>query len=237
MIGLGTIVMGSSGFIASGAVDVGSLGSGGRGWSQIDPADIDEPTDDTPAEPREPDDDDEHDPGGEIRIQLVTDPQGGGRNRVFRLSNIPPMASSGLIRGDANGFLDEIDLRSVNRRGETRIGGVRGNGSAQPPAAFLIANVGGVGQPDRGGQRVELRVDLYDTDRPSSPDDAITVDALRMPYFLDHQRHGSDLIGHPIQLSPRQIIATSVVIDGRDNTRNLGNVSTIGVSVRRIETE
>ena len=242
VIGLGTLVIGGSGFIASGAVDVGSLGSGGRGWTQVDLADIEEETEEDPAEPDDPDDpeedeeeEEEHDPGGEIRIQLVTNPDGGGRNRVFRLGNLPQMAQSSLVISDDNGFWDGIDIEAANRRGATRIGGLAGNGVAQPPFAFLIANVGGVGQPDRGGQRVQLRMDLYPTDDPSDPDDAISVDALRMPYFLDSRRRGDDLLGQPIRLSPRQFIGVSVIIDGREDTSQLNRVESIGISVRRIE--
>lgn len=230
LLGLGTLVLGGSGFVASGAVDVESIGSsGGQGWVALDDPDIDEPDDVTVDDDVE--EDEEHDPGGEIRVQIVTDPGGGGPNRTDRLEERPRIVPSRFVHGNEDGFLGGIDLDSMNVDSETWIGRTAGpERRRDQEVAFMISNVGGVGQPDRGGQTVDIAFATF-----ADPDarDPIETDALRFPWTVDERTGGDNLAWETVRLSPRESIGVSIIVDGSD--RAAERVQSIGVRVDRID--
>ncbi|MGM0605468.1 MAG: hypothetical protein ACQETB_07320 [Halobacteriota archaeon] len=231
LIGLGTIVLGSSGFIASGAFTFGSQGSVGQNWVQVDDADVDV----------DPETDAEASPSGETRIQLVTDPANAG-NRVSNLAWDGVLSESAFVRGDGDGFLSAIDMSITNRRAVSRIGQVAADGTAGDRAAFLVANVGGVGNPGIDGRTVDLRIDLFDG-RTDDPDDAIApTDQLRFPYRTARASgggeatagRGRDLLGTVVRLVPRQILEVAIEVDSRTGTDELDRVGSLGVSVQPV---
>lgn len=229
VVGFGTIVLGGSGFVASGAVDVNSLGSsGGQGWVSLADPDIDEPDEVTDGVISE--EDERHDPGGEIRVQTITDPYGGGPNRADRLADRPRIVSSDFVHGDEYGFLNGIDLESMNVDAESWIGRTSGpQRQSDQEVAFMISNVGGVGQPDRGGQTVDISFQTFADEAGEQP---IATDALRFPWAVDGRSGGDNLVESTVRLQPRQSIGISIVVDGSD--RAAEQVSAIGISVARI---
>lgn len=235
ILGVGTIVLGGSGFVASGAVDVNSIGSsGGQGWVELDSPDVDEPDSVAPGDSSDDDDEGEdHDPGGEIRVQIVRGVQDGGANRTHRLTERPRFVESSHVRGDEDGFLEGIDLGSMNVDAETWIGRTAGpQRRSNQEVAFMIANVGGVGDPSRGGQAVDITFDMFSDEAAEQP---IQTDALRFPWAIDDRRGGDNLVRNTVRLAPRESIGVSIVVDGSD--RAAERVRAIGVKVERIETE
>lgn len=235
VIGLGTIVLGGSGFIASGAVDVDSIGSsGGQGWVSLDDPDIEEAEDVEDLE-EDADDDapDDHDPEGEVRVQTIVDPQGGGANRANRLADPPRVVRSDFVGGDEEGFLDRLNFERMNVGAETHIGRLDGDGvrPGDQEVGFFIANVGGVGQTGVNGQAVDLSVHLF-----VDPDQApVNPDGLRFPWSIDRGTAGDDLIDEQVRLGPRETLGVSIVLDGSEVDRVVENISLIGMSVSRIE--
>lgn len=235
IIGLGTIVLGGSGFVASGAVDVDSLvSSGGEGWVSLDDPDIedaevDELDEDPEATDEEPDD---HDPAGEIRVQTVVDPAAGGRNRTNRLSEVPRVVRSDSVEGDDDGFLNRLDLVGMSRANTTWIGRLDGDGArtSEQEVAFFIANVGGVGQTGVSGQAVDLTMRMF-----ADPDaDPVNPDGIRFPWAIDRGTAGDDLTDTTVRLGPRQTLGVSIVLDGPAADRLVENLSLIGLAVGRI---
>lgn len=221
LTGLGTLVFGASGFMASGAADIGNIGSsGGEGWVRLDEPDIVDP--DAPS-----DDDDPDRPTGEVRVQLVTDPAGGGSNRVGRLSAAPRTVRSNNLRSEENGFLDGLNLSDLSPGAVTTVGRINDD-IATEPVGFLVANVGGVGQGGRRGQAVTIRLDLVSADGT-----VVETDAIRFAWRIDDQRRGTDMLGSTIELAPREVIGVTIVADGRENTGAVDAIDRMRVTVDR----
>ena len=216
LFGLGTLVLGGSGFALSGAVAVDSVGSRGSGWVPLEDPDIGDLEE-------SPDETDEHDPEGEVRVQIVTDPFGGGENLVSFIPSPPRVVASGSLRSDGHGFLQGIHLDELNTNAITSVGRPQGDGSA-----FLIANVGGIRNPPRGGQAVDVSIAVYDNNDTLMPPDG----AFTFPWQSD-EASGDDLRADATRLPPGQAIGVAISVDGTGDRSGLETVSRIEVTVER----
>lgn len=223
-IGMATIILGGSGFVASGAFGLDMSGSRGQGWVRLDEPDIDE------SDLEDVDEEDEE--TGEIRVQVVRTP--GPGNRVGRLSVHPHPVSSDFVFEDNDGFLEGLDLGGMNVQAETQIGRLTGSGAepSQQEVAFMIGNVGGVGQAGVDGQEVTVTMNLYGANGSEEP---IQTDAIRMPWAIDRERAGDNLLNERIRLPPRSTIGVSIVVDGSAQDSNLEAIQQMGITVERVQ--
>lgn len=237
VIGLATVVLGGSGFVASGAVDVDSLGSsGGAGWVALAEPDVAE-VDDIAVDDDEPDDEEE-DPDadeerGEVRVQAIVDRSGGGSNRGEWVPQAPTVVHSDFVRTNDDGLLAEIDLHSMNPNATTRVGRLDGSGE-QPQdqeVAFMIANVGGLGVAGDPGRRVRVTLLAF---ADEAGEETFEPNGLRFPWALDRNNAGENLIGEMVELRQGNAIGVSIVLDGNAADRNTEALSLIGLGVETL---
>ena len=233
VIGVATVVLGGSGFVASGAVDVESLGSsGGTGWvalAEPDVTDVEEM--DVDDEGDSDDDDSDADTGGtDVRVQAIVDRNGGGSNRGDRLSQAPTVVNSEFIRTNDDGLLAEIDLHSMNPNATTRIGRLEGSGEhvENQEVAFIIGNVSGLGIAGDSGRRVNVTLLAFSDDET---EEEFSPSGLSFPWALDQNTSGDNLLGQTVELAPGEAIGVSIVVDGTEADGNTASLSQIALSV------
>lgn len=251
LIGLGTIVFGGSGFIASGAFEFGSEGeSEGTDWVRV--ASVEEAVDDDDDE-EEIDPDDDDDPDDEVddtddmptddpepsEILILQDPDGTGSNFTPQgaVTYARPPSDSAFLQSDSNGFLEAFSVENANRNAVSRIGSVGSNGYPDSPVAFFVVNAGPAEAPpgDERGGRMSVRMELLD----SNGNPLGSTDQLRFPYRVIGQNRrtqsrGSDLQNETIDLTPGQFIEVVIEIDAREGTDDIEAMETLQFTSRPV---
>ena len=247
LIGLGTIVFGGSGFIASGAFEIGSEGDdAGTDWVRVasveaavdeddddeEEIDTDDDTDDDADDTDEPPTEDDPEPS---QILILHDPDGTGSNFTPQgaVTYARSPSDSTYLQSDSNGFLEAFSVENANRNAVSRIGSVDSNGYPDSPVAFFVVNAGPAEAPagDERGGRMSVRMELLD----SSGNQLGTTDQLRFPYRVIGQNRrtqsrGSDLQNEAIDLTPGQFIEVVIEIDAREGTDDIEAMETLQFS-------
>ena len=246
LIGLGTIVFGGSGFIASGAFEFGSEGStGGSDWVRVanveeavDDDDDDDgedvSADDDDEDDTEPDDDDDDEEEPEpSQILILHAPDGTGSNFTPQggATYARSPSDSDYLQSDGEGFLESFSVANANRNAVSRIGGVDSNGYPNSPIAFVVVNAGPAENPGQApgeGARMAVRMELLNSNGAPLG----TTDQLRFPYRVigqnrNTQGRGSTLQNETIHLAPGQFIEVVIEIDARNGTDDIENIATL----------
>lgn len=210
LLGLGSLLVSTSAFIASGAFGNTDDENDGN-WTQTSNIHSGEE--------------------GSVHVQAIGDLQADGHYLPDDALDGIQITNSGIIQTDEDGLLEAIEIGSVNAQSTTGIGRTNIDGTArEDAAAFVIANVGGQRDDVDSGRSVAIRVGLYGDDAVAS-ETRIETEGVRFPYTVPQTgQSGNDLLAvNGVEISPTQVICVTIEIDSQ-NTDSFDEIETIGLT-------
>ncbi|WP_092906754.1 hypothetical protein [Halostagnicola kamekurae] len=175
----------------------------------------------------------------QVSVRTIVDPDNPAHRLGDLENNDIGVVESNVVEGDDNGLLETISVDSLNDDSVTRIGGLDSRGRLRTErAAFVIANLGGVGDPTTDGATVEILLNLYTDSAGTEGARMGQTDAIRFPYTIPlRNESGWDLLdAEPIRLGPREAICVGIELDSHQSG-TLETIETFGLTVQLPSTE
>jgi hypothetical protein len=161
---------------------------------------------------------------------VITDPDDDGNalNTAPALQWSGRMAGSETVEGTRDGLFDRFSVANANRDAVSRVGLVDDSGIPRDRFAFLVANVGNLDRPGRGGGSVDVSVALLDGEGESIG----STPQFNLPYRVVTPggavvESGRDLVEDAVRLSTAQIAEVVIEVDSRTGIDDVERIETM----------